>query len=54
MEIILKLSALIPIMIFIRIIIVSILAIGLVKPQVVSIPLIAIIFIMVTLRGIFI
>jgi len=48
------LSALIPIMIFIQIIIVSILAIGLVKPQVVSIPLTAIIVIMVTLPGIFI
>jgi len=40
-------------MIFILIIIVSILAIGLVKPQVVSIPLIAIIVVMVTLPGIF-
>jgi len=49
-----KLSALIPIMIFILIIIVSILAIGLVKPQVLSIPLIAIIVIMVALPGIFI
>jgi len=46
--------ALIPIMVFILIIIVSILAIGLVKPQVVCIPLIAIIVIMVTLPGIFI
>jgi len=51
-----KLSALIPIMLFIPIIIVSTLAIGLVKPQVVCIPLIAIIIIviMVTLPGIFI
>jgi len=40
-------------MIFILFIIVSILAIGLVKPQVVSIPLIGVTVIMVTLPGIF-
>jgi len=45
------LSALIPIKIFILIIIVSILAIGLIKPQVVSIPLTTIMVIMVTLLG---